>query len=323
MSQPVLIGHRDLFRVSDKLKIRNCLWYVSVGGNREWNRFLNVYSGYLFRQLFSFFTFEATKSISISLGWTFVVESPCSSRCMNTAYKCSVGRLKSISDAGFYGRRALRDGWHRTQNQGDVRRIFVTFDKQAAATWDVFVHAGRDQWHTTKLSLSGILTHARAPTQTHTHTQACTRILPHTRLSASASVYVCVCVRPIKPHWWKNSRLAVFPDWVALDMHTSKALQVDVPALKCCNSLAWLTQNTFGGAETKSRFYPTLHLNRWWSGEREKKNKKTESYVFHCERYFACVCVCVCVRLPAKRRGPCVRLLLGRACECLSVDTDC
>lgn len=233
-----------------------------------------------------FFTFEATKSISISLGWTFVVESPSSSRCMNTAYKCSVGRLKSISNAGFYGRRALRDGWHRTQNQGDVRRIFVTFDKQAAATWDVFVHAGRDQWHTTKLSLSCILTHAHP----HTHTQACTHILPHTRLSLLLPLCMCVCVRPIKPHWWKNSRLAVFPDWVALDMHTSKALQVDVPALKCCNSLAWLTQNTFGGAETKSRFYPTLHLNHWWSREREK-NKKTESYVVHCEWYFACVSV--------------------------------
>lgn len=75
--------------------------------------------------------------------------------------------------------------------------------------------------------------------------------LSHTRIqytpslsgSVCVSVWVCACVYD-KPHWWSNSRLAVFPDWVALDMHTSKALQVDVLALQRCNSLAWLTQNT-------------------------------------------------------------------------------
>lgn len=51
------------------------------------------------------------------------------------------------------------------------------------------------------------------------------------------NVWVCACVYD-KPHWWSNSRLAVFPDWVALDMHTSKALQVDVLALQRCSSLA-------------------------------------------------------------------------------------
>lgn len=105
----------------------------------------------------------------------------------------------------------------------DESCIFVTFDKQATATLDMFVHVSRD---------SVSLSHA------HTYT-------PSRFGSVCVNVWVCACVYD-KPHWWSNSRLAVFPDWAALDMHTSKALQVDVLALQHCNSLAWLTQNTLG-----------------------------------------------------------------------------
>lgn len=55
----------------------------------------------------------------------------------------------------------------------DESCIVVTFDKQAMATLDMFVHASRDQWHTTKLCLS----------LTHTHA-----------LPPFLDLYVCVCV---------------------------------------------------------------------------------------------------------------------------------
>lgn len=88
-------------------------------------------------------------------------------------------------------------------------------------------------------------------------------------------VWVCACVCD-KPHWW--SRLAVFPDWAALDMHTSKALQVDVLALQHCNSLLWLTQNTL---ETEKQ---NPHSDQCYI------TKKQQCNYIYCT---ACVCVCV------------------------------
>ena len=138
--------------------------------------------------------------------------------------------------------------------------IFVTFDKQAMATSDMFVHASRDQWHTTKLCLPLSLSLSYTPSFSG---------------SVCVSVWACACVYD-KPHWWSNSRLAVFPDWVALDMHTSKALQVDVLALHRCSSLAWLTQNTLETGKqnpdsarcyiktTAEKLNHTQGSYRWW-----------------------------------------------------------
>lgn len=97
--------------------------------------------------------------------------------------------------------------------------------------YDMFVQAWRDQWHTTKLCLCLSVYHTYTA---HTNTPfffVCTR----------TGMWVCACVHD-KPHWWSNSRLAVFPDWVALDIHTSEAPQVDALALRHCNCLAWLSE---------------------------------------------------------------------------------
>ena len=177
----------------------------------------------------------------------------------------------------------------------DVSCIFVTFEEQAMATWDMFVHASRDLWHTTKLvSLSVSLA------LSHTHALICYAPPPPSG-SVCVGVRVCTCVYD-KPHWWKNSRLAGFPDWVALDMHTTKALQVDVLALQRCNSLAWLTQNTL---ETQKHnpdfFFPALPLNYW--GKKEKK-----MYLL----FIALWALCMCLSISACMRG--YVFIVGKKC---------
>lgn len=116
--------------------------------------------------------------------------------------------------------------------------------------------------------------------------------------SVCVSVWVCTCVYD-KPHWWSNSRLAVFPDWVVLDMHTSKALQVDVLALQRCNSLAWLTQYTL---ETGKQNPNSAQCYIRTTGE--KLNH------IYCTVTAMCVCVC-----PSACMRGCVCII----CVCLGV----